>query len=238
MALRIPQAQRSAGIRRAIKPIGFILFFLLFFTALPMQLRAAEPPVTNMAPGTEQTIEQLIMQIEEGDSRKAAPAEGLKNSQQSPFLACVPNIRPVSGPVTSSFGARTHPIYKVRMFHTGVDFSAPKGSHVEATGDGTVAWSGYDRGYGQKVVINHGYGFTTLYAHLSKSIVRMGQRVRRGEIIGLVGSTGISTGPHLHYEVMRRQQRVDPAAYFFDAAHPEKFISNQSPAEEDNGSNS
>jgi len=203
-----------------------------------MLLKAAEPAATNMAPGTEKTIEQLIMQMEEANSSSAAPAEGLKNAQQSPFLACVPNIRPVSGPVSSLFGARTHPIYKVRMFHTGVDFSAPKGSHVEATGDGTVAWSGYERGYGQKVVINHGYGFSTLYAHLSKSLVRMGQRVRRGEVIGLVGNTGISTGPHLHYEVMRRQQRVDPAAYFFDAAHPEKFISNQSPAEEENGSNS
>ncbi|MDP8305202.1 MAG: M23 family metallopeptidase [Candidatus Chlorobium antarcticum] len=238
MASRIPQTQLVAKIQHTLKLVGFLLLFLLPLALSPRHLRAAEPASTNMAAGTDRMIEQLIMQIEQENSTSAAPAEGLKNSRQSPFLACVPNIRPVSGPITSSFGPRTHPIFKSRMFHTGIDFSAPKGSQVEATGDGTVAWSGYDKGYGQKVIINHGYGFSTLYAHLSKSLVRMGQRVRRGEVIALVGSTGISTGPHLHYEVMRRQERVDPAAYFFDANHPEKFISIQSPAEEESGSNS
>jgi len=144
MASRIPQTQLVAKIQHTLKLVGFLLLFLLPL-AFPLGTFGPQSQRRRtLAAGTDRMIEQLIMQIEQENSTSAAPAEGLKNSRQSPFLACVPNIRPVSGPITSSFGPRTHPIFKSRMFHTGIDFSAPKGSQVEATGDGTVAWSGYD----------------------------------------------------------------------------------------------
>lgn len=137
------------------------------------------------------------------------------------MLSAIPAIQPVSNRtlnrVASGFGYRIDPIYKTPKMHTGIDFTAATGTPIYATGDGTVRESGYDNGgYGNHVVINHGYGYRSLYGHMKKTKVRVGDRVKRGEVIGWVGSTGKSTGPHLHYEVIRNGDKIDPIHFFFN----------------------
>ncbi len=122
-------------------------------------------------------------------------------------------ILPVNGPITSLFGWRVHPIYGSRRFHTGIDFGAPTGTPVRAADRGTVIYAGWYGGYGYTVIINHGGGITTLYAHNSRITVGVGQTVQRGQTIAAVGSTGLSTGPHLHFEVRVNGQPVDPRRY-------------------------
>ena len=138
---------------------------------------------------------------------------------QEDRLKHVPAIQPVKNKdlrtVASGFGWRVDPVYNIQKFHEGMDFSAEKGTDVFATGDGKVISSQWDTGYGQCIVIDHGYGYTTRYAHLSKIIARTGKVVKRGEKIGEVGSTGKATGPHLHYEVHLRGQIQNPAHYYF-----------------------
>ena len=106
-----------------------------------------------------------------------------------------------------------------------------------STGDGIVAFSGYDKGFGQKVTINHGYGYKTIYAHLSKLLVRQGQKISRGDIIALSGNTGASTGPHMHYEVHKNNVIVNPTAYFFNGK-PDKLITIKQTSPEEEGNNS
>jgi hypothetical protein len=120
---------------------------------------------------------------------------------------------PVQGRQTSPFGYRVHPILRYRRLHTGIDFGAPPGSPIYASADGQVARAGWDGGYGNAVRLSHGGGILTLYGHMSRLAVSPGQRVVAGQVIGYVGSTGMSTGPHLHYEVHRNGQRVDPAGF-------------------------
>ncbi|MFY0673151.1 MAG: M23 family metallopeptidase [Bacteroidia bacterium] len=133
-------------------------------------------------------------------------------------LAHIPAIQPVSNDdlkrLASGFGYRFHPILKIRKFHYGTDFSAPTGTEIYTTGDGVVEKARYVRGYGNHVIINHGYGYKTIYAHMSKIKVRRGQKVKRGELIGLVGNTGLSSAPHLHYEVIKNGKKVNPIHYF------------------------
>lgn len=121
------------------------------------------------------------------------------------MLKCIPAIQPVSNKdlkkTASGYGVRIDPIYKTTKFHAGMDFSASPGTPVYATGDGVVVKAGWETGYGNTIEVNHGFGYLTRYAHLSAYKVRPGQKVVRGEVIGAVGSTGKSTGPHLHYEV-------------------------------------
>ena len=107
--------------------------------------------------------------------------------------------------------------------HTGTDFAAHTGTPIYATGDGTVKLSGREGGYGNVVVINHGYGYETLYAHMSKVKAKRGQKVKRGDIIGYVGSTGLSTGPHLHYEIHKDGKPIDPVSYFYQDVSPDEF---------------
>ncbi|WP_456406299.1 M23 family metallopeptidase [Caldithrix abyssi] len=129
----------------------------------------------------------------------------------------LPALRPViHGVISSGFGRRYHPVFKVIRFHEGVDISAPTHTPVFASADGVVKFSGYNGGYGKMVVLDHKYGFQTRYAHLSKILVRRGQRVKRGEKIGEVGNTGISTAPHLHYEVLLHGKNLNPEHFFFD----------------------
>lgn len=141
--------------------------------------------------------------------------------QKEKLLASVPAIQPIFNKdlksLASGFGMRIHPIYKVRKMHTGVDFSAKTGTPIYATGDGVVkkAESKFG-GYGKHILIDHGFGYITLYAHMSKFKVKPGQRVKRGEIIGYVGNTGTSTAPHLHYEVIYKNKHVNPVHYFFN----------------------
>ena len=134
-------------------------------------------------------------------------------------LQCIPAIQPVANKdlkyTASGYGRRIDPIYKTIKFHHGMDFSANTGTPVYATGNGTVTTSGRQSGYGLTVEIDHGFDYKTLYAHLSKILVKRGQKVKRGEIIGLVGSTGKSTGPHLHYEVVNKGRKVNPVNYYF-----------------------
>lgn len=144
------------------------------------------------------------------------------------MITCIPSIQPVRNSdlkrAISGFGWRVDPIYKTRQMHTGMDFTAAKGTEVYATGDGVVqivenkAW-----GYGKSIVINHGYGYQTRYAHLSAVGVSEGQKVKRGHLIGLVGSTGRSTGPHLHYEVVKNGVKVNPIAYYHSDLSPDQY---------------
>ncbi len=127
------------------------------------------------------------------------------------------------GQIISGFGLRFHPILKYRRMHTGIDISAPKGTPIYATGDGVVVNAGRESGYGIVCEIKHGYGYQTLYGHMSKINVKTGQRVKRGEIIGLVGSTGLSKAPHVHYEVILNGTKVNPVYFFYNDLSPAEY---------------
>ena len=135
------------------------------------------------------------------------------------MLKCIPAIQPVANKdlkkTASGYGLRIDPIYKTTKFHEGMDFSANIGTPIYATGNGTVTKAGWQSGYGKIVKINHGYGYETWYAHMNDIDVRVGQKVVRGEVIGKVGNTGKSTGPHLHYEVHGKGRVVNPVNYYF-----------------------
>ena len=152
-----------------------------------------------------------------------------KNNDE--MLMCVPAIQPVSNKdlkqTASGYGTRVDPIYKTVKFHAGMDFSANVGTPVYATGNGTVKSAGWEGLYGKCIIIDHGFGYVTRYAHLNQIKVRVGQKVVRGEIIGEVGTTGKSTGPHLHYEVHLKGQIMNPVNYYFmdlDADDYDKMI--------------
>ncbi len=136
------------------------------------------------------------------------------------MLKCIPAIMPISNRdltrTASGWGWRIHPVYKIKKFHTGMDFSAPTGTDIYATGDGVVSEVLSDfSGYGKHIVIDHGFGYKSLYGHMSAFKAKPGQRVKRGDIIGYVGNTGTSTAPHIHYEVLLKGERVNPQLYYF-----------------------
>lgn len=144
------------------------------------------------------------------------------------LLAAIPAIQPVSNRdlnrIASGFGYRVDPVYKDTRMHKGLDFTAPIGTPIYATADGVVRESGFNTGgYGINVVIYHGYGYETLYAHMVRTKAKVGQRVKRGEVIGYVGNSGKSTGPHCHYEVHRNGIPVDPVYYFYNDLTPAQF---------------
>jgi murein DD-endopeptidase MepM/ murein hydrolase activator NlpD len=148
------------------------------------------------------------------------------------MIASMPSIMPVSNKdlkqTASGWGMRMHPIYKILRFHYGMDFTAATGTDVFATGIGVVKSTERETGYGNMVVIDHGFGYETYYAHLSRINVQVGQKVNRGDVIGYVGSTGTSTAPHLHYEVSKNGVKVNPQNYYFQDLSPaeyEKMIS-------------
>lgn len=148
--------------------------------------------------------------------------------KKAELLASIPAIQPVTksgiARLASGFGYRIHPIYKTHMMHEGIDFTSPIGTEIYATGNGIVSKVEYNgRGYGNHVVINHGYGYSTLYGHMSKFAVRPGQKIKRGDIIGYVGSTGSSTGPHVHYEVIKNGKKIDPINFFFNDLTAEEY---------------
>jgi len=150
----------------------------------------------------------------------------LKNKEK--LLVSTPAIQPVSNKdltrVASGFGYRIDPIYKTVKLHAGLDFAAPQGTPIYATANGTVTVPGNTgNGYGNHVVINHGYGYETLYGHMVKVKARVGQQIKRGEVIGYVGSTGKSTGPHCHYEVHKNGQKIDPVYFFYNDLSPEQY---------------
>lgn len=144
------------------------------------------------------------------------------------LLSSIPSIMPISVKdlkgTPSGFGYRTHPIYKIVKMHTGMDFNAAIGTPIYATGDGVVERADAEAsGYGNHVVINHGFGYETLYGHMSKIMVAPGQQVKRGEVIGLVGNTGTSSGPHVHYEVIRNGNKINPISYYFLDLSPVEY---------------
>lgn len=143
------------------------------------------------------------------------------------MLASIPAIQPLSNKdlkrVASGFGYRIHPIYKTTKMHTGMDFTAPIGAEIHATGNGIINVEYKHRGYGNHVIINHGYGYKTLYGHMSKIIVRPGQKVKRGDVIGYVGNTGTSTAPHLHYEVHKYNKPINPINFYYNDLTAEEY---------------
>ncbi|MBQ7632014.1 MAG: M23 family metallopeptidase [Paludibacteraceae bacterium] len=139
----------------------------------------------------------------------------------------IPAIQPVLNKdlkrMASGYGWRVDPIYHIRRFHQGMDFSAPIGTEIFATGNGVVTYVGWKQGYGETVEIDHGFNYSTRYAHCSKLIARKGQKVKRGDVIALVGNTGKSTGPHLHYEVHYNKKPIDPRNFYFYDLNPEDY---------------
>ena len=145
------------------------------------------------------------------------------------LVASIPAIMPINQKdlthaVTSGFGWRTHPIYKTQEFHPGMDFTAVQGTPIYATGDGVIEIAdNLAQGYGNHVVINHGFGYQTLYGHMSRIKAKVGQKVLRGELIGYVGSTGLSTAPHVHYEVIRNGEKVNPINFYYNDLSPQQY---------------
>lgn len=148
-------------------------------------------------------------------------------SLNSDRLSHIPSIQPVSEEdmtqMASGYGWRVDPIYGTSKHHDGMDFAAPTGTSVYATGDGTVTEAGWNSGYGNAIDISHGYGYTTRFAHLSEILVTQGQKVKRGDLIGKVGNTGKSTGSHLHYEVRLKGVPQNPVNYYFQDLTPEEY---------------
>lgn len=149
-------------------------------------------------------------------------------SKKKDMLASIPSIQPIPNDdldrVASGYGQRIHPIYKTTRFHEGIDFTAPYGTPIYATGKGEVVKKEYSKkGYGNQLVINHGYDYKTEYAHLKKFKVKRGETVERGELIGTVGNSGLSTGPHLHYEVRKDNKPVNPINFFHNDLSPSDY---------------
>ena len=155
--------------------------------------------------------------------------KGIENliKNQGAKLASIPAIQPISNKqltrIASGFGMRIHPIYGIAKMHNGLDFTAPQGTPIYATGDGQITTAGMGTGTGNHIIINHGYGYETEYMHMVRIKARQGQRVKRGEIIGWVGNTGASTGPHCHYEVHVNGNPVDPVYFFYNDLNAEEF---------------
>lgn len=178
--------------------------------------------VVNTAKRLDEITSQLVVQSKSYDEVfKLA-----KNKEK--LIASIPAIQPVDlhdlRRIGSLFGYRTDPFYKVTKFHEGIDFTAAIGTPIYATGDGVISEAEFNSGgYGNKIMINHGYSYETLYAHLSKIKVKVGQKVKRGEIIGLMGNTGKSTAPHCHYEVHKAGVPMNPIYFFFNDITPAEY---------------
>jgi len=178
--------------------------------------------IINTAKRLDEITSQLVVQSKSYDE----VFELAKNKEK--LIASIPAIQPVDfhdlRRIGSLFGYRTDPFYKVIKFHEGIDFTAAIGTPIYATGDGVVEKAEYNNGgYGNEIMINHGYSYETRYAHLSKIKVKVGQHVKRGEIIGLMGNTGKSTAPHLHYEVIKAGVSLNPIYFFFNDITPTEY---------------
>ena len=158
-------------------------------------------------------------------------------AQKEEMLASIPAIQPVKNEqltrMASGYGMRLHPILKIRKMHDGMDFTAKRGTPVYASGNGTVTFAKRAGSYGNLIKIDHGYNYETRYAHLSKFAVGKGKKVKRGDLIGYVGNTGRSTGPHLHYEVRRSGKPVNPIYYYYGDLSPEEFVAMQKVADQE-----
>lgn len=176
--------------------------------------------------GTSEKLDQIRRQLY--IQSKSYDEISVLIKKKAEVLASIPAIQPISNRqlshIASGFGMRIDPIYKIPKMHEGLDFTAPTGTPIHATGNGKISSVEYgDRGYGNHVIINHMVGYQTLYAHMSRIIVREGQAVKRGDVIGYVGSTGKSTAPHCHYEVIRNGIKLDPVNFFFNDLTPAEY---------------
>lgn len=172
------------------------------------------------------TLDNLVERIRSQEKSYEEVDQLVKDKER--LLAHTPAIQPVSNKnlkrIASGFGYRIDPIYKTPRLHPGLDFTAPQGTPIYATANGKVEVAGnLGDGYGRHVVINHGYGYKTLYGHMVRIKARVGQAVKRGEVIGWVGSTGKSTGPHCHYEVKKNGSPIDPIYFFYNDLTPAQF---------------
>ena len=205
----IPKSIRKAGyggVNRYKELIGYNNSDLIIYTANKI----------------DQITKQLYIQSKSFDEI----IELAKNKKD--MLAAIPAIQPVSNKdlsrMASGYGYRIHPIYKTKKLHAGMDFSAKTGTPIYATGDGKIIKVKRSRrGHGNHVIINHGFGYKTLYAHMSKYTVKRGQKVNRGDIIGYVGNTGMSTAPHLHYEVHKNGKKINPVNFYYNDLTPEQY---------------
>ena len=177
--------------------------------------------ITNSAKRIDQITKRLVIQSKSLDEIAKLAEE------KEALLKTIPAIQPVQNKdlsrVASGYGMRVHPILKYRKMHNGMDFTAPPGTPIYATGDGTVTKVGLGSGYGKMVIIEHGFGYKTYYAHMSKYNTKVGRKVKRGEIIGYVGNTGLSSGPHLHYEVWKNGKVVNPVNFYHNDLTPEEY---------------
>ena len=181
---------------------------------------------TELVKSMTSQLNNLSLRLAYQDQSYVEIADMVKNKAK--LINAIPSIQPVSNKnlnrIASGFGYRIDPVYKDRRPHQGLDFTAPQGTPIYATADGTVKEVGFTTsGFGNRVVINHGFGYETLYGHMYRFKARVGQRVKRGEVIGYVGNTGKSTGPHCHYEVHRGGRPVDPIYYFYNDLTPAQF---------------
>ncbi|MBK7102093.1 MAG: M23 family metallopeptidase [Flavobacteriales bacterium] len=178
--------------------------------------------VINTKKRLDKMTRQLVVQ-----SRSLDEVASLVLRKQE-MLASIPAIQPIPNEdltqTAGGFGMRIHPIHKILKFHAGMDFTAKQGTPIYATGDGRVTFADYStNGYGMHVVVDHGFDYETLYAHLSELKVRNGQKVKRGDVLGLVGNSGLSSGPHLHYEVHKGGTAVDPVNFYFNDLSPAEY---------------
>jgi len=186
--------------------------------------------------GTGMTISSVLDKVDLLKRQLVLQSKSLDTIQQlakekEKMLFSIPSIKPVredklnrAMSLMSGFGMRIHPIHKVAKMHAGIDFAAPQGTPIQSTGEGRVVKAEYDgSGYGRHIIIDHGYGYQTLYGHMSKIDVHVGQKVTKGQRIGLIGTTGTSTAPHLHYEVHYKGTPINPIHFCMDGLTPEQY---------------
>lgn len=176
-------------------------------------LKSKSAVLESADPGDAGSLDMEVLREQiEAAMQSVSEIRGYIAEQKDIHLA-TPFGWPVAGTISSSYGYRNHPVYEKRKFHTGVDLSVPSGSTVKATADGIVSFAGWTENSGIVVVAEHGHGFSTAYAHNRKALVRVGQRIARGDAIAMSGSTGVSTGPHVHYEIWRNGRHMNPAGF-------------------------
>ncbi len=176
-------------------------------------LKSKSAVLESADPGDAGSLDMEVLREQiEAAMQSVSEIRGYIAEQKDIHLA-TPFGWPVAGTISSSYGYRNHPVYEERKFHTGVDLSVPSGSTVKATADGIVSFAGWTENSGIVVVAEHGHGFRTAYAHNRKALVRVGQRIARGDAIAMSGSTGVSTGPHVHYEIWRNGRHMNPAGF-------------------------
>lgn len=181
----------------------------------------SEPTLSELMPGDELGASLLSLELQMERMNEGMGQLENKLDERRSLISSTPAITPIKGLLTSGFGFRTDPFSGRRAFHRGIDIIAPLGRELRATGDGIVTKAGRDSGLGKAVFISHGFGISTRYGHMSKILVKEGQEVKRGEAIGVIGSTGRSTGTHAHYEVWVDGKPTDPLGYILDGTDEE-----------------